>query len=605
MKLLRNKFTWLGLVVIVAAGFGIRAVWADTDRGEATVVSKDATRTVSVPVETAASDDLDGLNSSGASWPGEILSTADVAIHAAREGQIAEWRVRLGDKVYQGQVMGRLTAPPATIELASALAERSQALIRARAQATATEQLVRDSSARLAVLKQSLQRTRDSALKVAETEAEQNVQASKGASLELTASESLLPLRRQGLRAALERLAYRLSGKLSLSGSSPVTAESVSLMQFKLGIGIYSEATRTAYRSALSAFVDGMRDQNGLPTEAGLAYARSAQNLVANSAALGDVSESFLAELRDDISDDQTTLVEAMNLLTGLEKEIVGAGTAARNAQLTALNADNIKQKTVAETDGEFVKQQAELDEKIGELDRELALAQADVQAAEAGYASIAAGVAGQAILAPRSGVVSAIFKNVGDHVTPETVLAGISSADMKSRFVRFRIPSDQRSPAVGESILVERPGFPFNGEKAEVVGVGIALDDNGFFAADAEFLKPVDWPVHSSVRVIVTRGDARVLVPFTAVWWDDSGASNVWLVMENGVIRSQAVKIGRAVGDRVEVEDGLKPGDQFVSKASPDLKTGTSVYQAVEKKEGDAKESKASGDGHGHTHDE
>jgi multidrug efflux pump subunit AcrA (membrane-fusion protein) len=252
--------------------------------------------------------------------------------------------------------------------------------------------------------------------------------------------------------------------------------------------------------------------------------------------------------------------------------------------------------------DAELAKEKAEIDEKIADFRRELAMAEADVRAAEAAYSAIAAGVAGQEIVSPRAGIVSAIFKNIGDHVTPETVIAGVSGTSSRGRFVRFRIPSDVPSPVRDETVHIERPGFPFSGKKARVIGVGRSLDDNGFFAADAEFLEPVDWPVHASVRVVMALESVRVTVPFPAIWWDDSGAPNVWLVMENDVIRPQAISLGRAIGDRMEVTDGLQPGDRFVAKATSDLRTGASTARPAAERPEDGE---IEGDGHGHSHDD
>jgi hypothetical protein len=53
-------------------------------------------------------DGLKDLGSSSYSWPGEILSTSDVEVHPVREGQIAEWRVKLGQTVKKGQIRGAI-----------------------------------------------------------------------------------------------------------------------------------------------------------------------------------------------------------------------------------------------------------------------------------------------------------------------------------------------------------------------------------------------------------------------------------------------------------------------------------------------------------------
>ncbi len=241
----------------------------------------------------------------------------------------------------------------------------------------------------------------------------------------------------------------------------------------------------------------------------------------------------------------------------------------------------------------------------MSELNREISVAQAEVRAAEVAYGVIAAGVAGQDIVATQTGVISAIFKNIGDHVAPEIPLVGISSEQAIDRFVRFRVPSDVRVPMVGEEVKIELPGFPFGGKKANVIGVGSALDEKGFYAADAEFVEATDWPVHASIRVTpLVQGSVPILVPFSALWWDDQGLSNVWLVMENGKIRPQPVTVGKAIGDRVEIGEGLETGSRFVARAHDGLKTGQSITDLSQQTTKED-ETEPVGDGHGHSHEE
>ncbi len=568
----------IGLAVILG-GVALRSAFAGPGHEEAAGHSETeavATAT-SVPVETASDGGLGILAGSNASWSGEILSLSDVSVHPSREGQISEWRVRLGQRVYAGQVLGRLAAPPANLELASALAERAQALVKARAAAEAAEKLVRESTARLAQLKATFENSRDASIATSAIEAEQ--------------AAAVVPLKRQALHSSLERLAYRTPGLLSRNGTSPSNGQAVATLQFKWGIGIYSESAQNGYRSDLTALLDALRDPAAIPEKEGMSYAKALQGLLSNSAAIGDMTEESLSDLRNDAIEDQEAFLDAL--------DEYHAAVAAGKSKASELP------KIAVETDKEIAVQKSEIDAKIAELERDLAEARADVEGAEAAYGAIVSGVAGQNIIAPRSGIVSAIHKNVGDHVTPEDLLAAIGAAGDAQAFVRFRIPSDLTPPSVGDLVTIERPGRSFAGVKAKVVGVGTALDENGSYAADAEFLFPTDWPVHASVRVVPDAvGSTSVLVPLGAVWKDDQGTANVWLVMENGVIRPQPILIGRTVGDRIEALEGLQNGDRYVATAAGGLKTGQSVNAPAggAEKTGEPAEG---GDGHGHSHGE
>ena len=129
-------------------------------------------------------------------------------------------------------------------------------------------------------------------------------------------------------------------------------------------------------------------------------------------------------------------------------------------------------------------------------------------------------------------------------------------------------------------------------------------MDEKGFYAADAEFTEAVDWPVHASVRVTPTvQLAAPILIPFTALWFDDKGTSSVWLVMENGKIRPQLVKVGKAIGDRVEVVEGLEVGSRFVMRTHDGLKPDNPSQKFPNLKTRSRRGT--SGDGHGHSHEE
>lgn len=648
MELSKKHLAYLAVPIAGAALIGgiyvknFALASAGHEGAEPEVPSAAVEQPVNIGVETVADTSITSLNSSSHSWPGEILSATDVQVHPSREGQIAEWRVKLGQRVKKGQVIGRLTPPPATLELSSALAERSQAIIRARAQADATEKLAQDARAQLERLRLVLDRNRDASLQVAEREAEQALRSREGASQELTATESnkqasleaaeaeldqaktTVPLKRQALRVAVERLTQRTAGRLSYSGTSPSTSAGASSMSFKWGVGVTNSAAQDHYRRTLGQLLDAMKDPSALPDEIALAYVKATQDLLASTiGGTENLPQSELNEIRTELADDQKDMIEALNeykasqstitlkqaeltqIRAERDKELATAKTASLNTDIAVQGSTALKNKLVAEADTEYAKEKTELDSKVNELNREIAMAQAEVRGAEAAYGIIAAGVAGQDIVATQTGVVSAVFKNIGDHVSPETALIGISSEKATERFVRFRVPSDMRTPLVGEEVKIELPGFPFGGKKAKVVGVGLALDEKGFYAADAEFTEAVDWPVHASARVTPTiQVAAPILIPFTALWWDDKGSSNVWLVMENGKIRPQSVKIGKAIGDRVEVQEGLETGNRFVMRVHAGLRTGQSVSEISQPATpGQAEE--PAGDGHGHSHDE
>lgn len=595
-QFLTPKVLIIGTLVVVVLGvIGNRLFAAQSNAEEKNRDTDEKSNVVAIniPVETAADSNVATLGASTVSWPGEILSTADVQIYPAREGQIAEWRVRLGSPVRQGQVIGRLTAGPVSTELIALLADRQKAIVQARANVEATANYIQTSKHNLQELKLSLDRARDAAVKAAENNLETLVGSSPeiiSSMVSVSSTQGILANKRDKVRAQARKIQNYYINAMSLNFITVQTDQLYGTYSLRKYIGILDSNATSNFDNALIALGNDLKNSATIPDTSVFNFLKAAQRLLLSTLATDDgngIATSKLDELRNNIGADQTEFLNVLNEY--------------KEAKAAVENAKGVKNTTVADADAAYAEKKAGLDQKIAELDRELALAQSEVGAAESAYSSIASGIAGQNIMAPKSGVVSVVFKNVGDHVSPDSPLAGISSAQATGIFVRFRIPSDMRAPIAGQEIKVERPGFPLEGKKAKIVGVGLALDSNGAYVADAEFLEKIDWPVHASVRVISEITTRSVLVPFTAVWWNDNGEANVWLVMENNVIRPRVVRVGRAIGDRVEIEDGLTAKEKYVIKTLSTLKTGQSINELTTIKK---EVIEPVGDGHGHSHD-
>ena len=87
----------------------------------------------------------------------------------------------------------------------------------------------------------------------------------------------------------------------------------------------------------------------------------------------------------------------------------------------------------------------------------------------EASYKTIANEITGGLyIVASRAGVVSAIYKRVGDLVDPGMSIAVIAGQGKGDLIVRITIPNNVRRPAIGEVLSVVRPGFTMNIHKVK-----------------------------------------------------------------------------------------------------------------------------------------
>jgi RND family efflux transporter MFP subunit len=69
-----------------------------------------------------------------------------------------------------------------------------------------------------------------------------------------------------------------------------------------------------------------------------------------------------------------------------------------------------------------------------------------------------------------------------------------------------------------------------------------------------------------------------RVLVPITAVFKQPAGEQVVWVLGTDGTVSARPVKVGAATGERVEIIEGLRPGDRIVTAGVRFLRDGMKV---------------------------
>ena len=323
------------------------------------------------------------------------------------------------------------------------------------------------------------------------------------------------------------------------------------------------------------------------------------------------------AEKKLDIDKARTSL-EAINLqLNDVRNRLNGrksSADAAKSAKISnANNAQSIgeitsqeKEERIKEAESDYSEVTTAADNEISALIREQKEVEKDFQAAEALSKAINGGV-DRNIYAARAGIISGIFKNVGDYVTGEDQIAavGIINPTAKDRCIRFKIPGNQPLPKVGEYVTITRPGIPFNKQQAKITGVGTALDDSGHFVVEAFFDEIVDWPVHAPVRVQSdSQTSKQILIPLSAVWFDNEGVTSVWIADNQNKLVAYNVKTGRAIGDRIEILEGLQQNDKIILQPKPDFKNGDS-FSDVGISNTQGKEEEPQGDGHGHEHAE
>lgn len=608
-----QKSFFVGIIGIALLISGCSSSAKTTAEKEGEEASDSEMDMVNIPLETASDGDLRSLGSSTISWPGEIISYSDVQITPSREGKISSILVKIGDIVKKGQVIARLSPPQASMELTALLAEKKAALVNAQAQATSTQKLVAEAKKRLQEREKALIRTRDASLDVVEKEALQSVSSVGGASKELDALkagreakintsnseleqvQAILPVRMSSARGALKTLIQRFSSALSYNGFSPETPEQMT--QFSIYESFGTQNTRTEYTKKLLQILTSLKNPDLLPEKEVNEYLTAASQLISNTGSSLQVPVTDLKNIRNSFFEDQQTYFDAVKeyqeakidvdvkknklqkIISESDREIVIAETNLSLSETSLDTIESVKKRQIAETDQEYTREKTDLEVKIAELNRQQELAEAEVKASVAAYSMVQSGLGGD-IRAPENGIVSGIFKKVGDYVTVETAIASTSSNKNQDRFIRFRIPSDMRLPEKGEELTVERPGFPMTPEKATVIGIGLSLDENGSYQADAKFSRMISWPVNASVRVIPSIQKKSILIPLSAVWWSEEEKSYLWAVDENNMIYPKAITLGKAFGDRIEVEEGFEAGERFIPSPTMDIEESQMVLE-------------------------
>lgn len=468
-------------------------------------------------VATVGGEMAASAESVGSSWPGKIVSFGNIPVQPEREGNLVEWRVKIGQWVNEGQVLGKLSAPPRAPELVAMLAEKAEMLARTKAQAETTEVFTGKTTAQLKTLLASYEKT-DSTAK----------------------DKDAVTLQKQNLRVFIEQTLFK-HGSMVGGVTDPYYFRNLNKQY-----GQSDQSNQNAYELAFRKLAAALREPETFPFELAREYF-----VVAVRLANTTIGSSEIADIRMTMRDDQEKFLTMLSEIT-----------------MKSVEYDTMRR---------------EIQEKIADNERMLAMAQAEVKAAEAAYNTVERSINGSLlIVAPRSGTISTIMKNVGEFVGPGMPVASINAGNTSERFVRFSIPSNIKLPKIGESLSVVRPGFSQDIQKIKLSGIGTSLDVTGMYMADATFLKPVDWPVDASVRVIAPQSGSEPIIPFSSVWWGAEGAPYVWGVSEAGRVFAKKIIIGRTLGTSVEVYEGLKNGDRYIVSPTTDIREDMLVDDVV-----------------------
>jgi membrane fusion protein, heavy metal efflux system len=203
-----------------------------------------------------------------------------------------------------------------------------------------------------------------------------------------------------------------------------------------------------------------------------------------------------------------------------------------------------------------------------------------DVTAAEKQDAAIRPELA---LRAPIGGVVVQKLVLPGQVIQAGTTLTFVIS-DMSAVWVQGHVyENDLASVHVGDSVDVQMPalGDMFYGTVSYIgamldpatrtTPVRITTRNPGSVLKKDQF---VDLTIHDGTSKQV------LSVPSAAVLYDEQNMPFVYVQVRPGTFAQRLVKIGAQAADRVQVLDGLKPGDQVVTQGSVFLQFASTYQQ-------------------------
>jgi multidrug efflux pump subunit AcrA (membrane-fusion protein) len=216
---------------------------------------------------------------------------------------------------------------------------------------------------------------------------------------------------------------------------------------------------------------------------------------------------------------------------------------------------------------------------EAGPTETEIAVAQAAVDEATAKVSLAQAKLDECLLTAPFAGVITEVFVRPGDLATPRAQL--LKMMDLSSLVVRAGLPetcaADIRE---GTEATIRLDAFPQKVFNAKIERVYPRLEwESRTRIIEVKLTEPVPLIPHLFARVTV-RGrvaENAVVIPDAALVTTPRGHKIVYVV-QDGKAHMREVTLGLEQGDRVQVTEGVQPGEMVIIAGNLNLKDGAAV---------------------------
>ena len=260
------------------------------------------------------------------------------------------------------------------------------------------------------------------------------------------------------------------------------------------------------------------------------------------------------------------------------EGEVVEAGDLLVKVNDNHLQAEKLRLESNIEVMEETEARQQQLFERGGTTQEDYDNTLMELNNLQAEFATVEAQIERTEVRAPFDGVVGLTFISDGAYITSSSRIASLQ--DMSSMRIDFSVPERySASISTGSEIKFEVQGID-SLFSAEVTATEPQIDPRtrtlqvrAVTGNDDGLLNP---GAYANVELILTSFEDALMLPSQSLI-PDSGSYKV-MVYNSGVVREEFVEIGLRTRDRVQILDGLMPGDSVLVNGLMQVNNGDEV---------------------------
>ncbi|SFF86988.1 efflux RND transporter periplasmic adaptor subunit [Neptunomonas qingdaonensis] len=324
-----------------------------------------------------------------------------------------------------------------------------------------------------------------------------------------------------------------------------------------------------------------------------------AESIEVKESGSGRVTASKTAEIRPQVSGilqkrlfTEGSTVKEGDALYQIDPAVYQAALASAEADLAVAKANAVSLKEQAERFSRLVKQSAVSKQEAANAVSSWKQAQAQILAAEAAVKAAQINLDYTKITAPISGIIgrSTVTEGALVSAAQTTALATIRQitplyVDMQ-RPVTAVLKMKRKSTAQEIPVsLVLEDGYPYD-EQGRLEFSEVSVDETtGTVNARARFensqglLLP---GMYVRATIITEKISDAILAPQKGITHQPDGSTVALVVNPDGVVVTQKVEVGDAIGDQWLIKSGLKPGDKVIVGGLQKVKAGNKA-EAIE----------------------